>query len=275
MDQMCQCCTAYPYYYVDKYRCEAEEGNPDPVHAHPFEGQTQVMTEHSSPRCFTALHGPTFSTVNKPRKSVTFKRTTTVRTYSWRHGQGVTKEEKSRLYYSKEELNIFKLEAKAICTLSQELPMRSNSGTLFDEEPGGLMIGMDARDGSVDSLRGLELTFYPKRMQNKLLAQKTLLKYQVFLNSKLGMTEERRRLALAMASTKLNMWSSLVAAETARLDSLRAHDGDYLIPTEYAKPVTMIPPFSFYKQKRRGSRSVTPDAAGGAIPKSKRRKVDH
>ena len=88
----------------------------------------------------------------------------------------------------------------------------------------------------VDTLRGLELIMYPKRKQNKILAQRSLLKYQQLLKSKPHLSTEREE-ALAIASTKLNLWSTMVAIETARLDALRAYDGcDYLIPIE---PLTL------------------------------------
>jgi len=110
----------------------------------------------------------------------------------------------------------------------------------------------------VDTLRGLELIMYPKRKQNKILAQRSLLKYQQLLKSKPHLSTERREEAMAIASTKLNLWSTMVAIETARLDALRAYDGcDYLIPIE---PLTlakddesmlmkMKQPFSYYNKR--------------------------
>ena len=192
------------------------------------------------------------------------------------------------------------LEARAICTLTQELPEiqnrgtllteqdRRNSGTIFASRPTlhrrGSWLGLDEEEEDntpgtmIDTLRGLELIMYPKRKQNKLLAHRSLLKYQQLLNSKPNLGPERKVQLLAAASEKLNQWSSLVALETARLDALRAYDGDYLIPIEPLNP-NGIPPCRYYKTLqdkafekheqnqqtkrrfgRRGSRRVTFDA---------------
>ena len=70
------------------------------------------------------------------------------------------------------------------------------------------------------------------------------------------MSTERKHLAMAAASAKLNVWSSLVAIEIARLDVTRADEGDYLIPIDVPKPVANILPFPFYR-KGRGSGRVT------------------
>lgn len=231
----------------------------------------------------SSMHSTSFSSLkNSAKKKVHFKPTCTVRTHTC---SGVTKEEKLKLYYSKNDLKVMTLEAQAIILLSQELPDIHNSGTLITMERRDSMLGLD--DGSqdneaLDSLRGLELIMYPKRKKNKQLALKSLLKYQSFLNSKKPKVgAERKHLALASASTKLNRWSSLVALETARLDALRAFEGDYLIPITNQPEVDIISPFPFYKKshekkRRRGSRRVTPlpqDDGVGISQSFKRRKV--
>lgn len=208
------------------------------------------------------------------KRRVSFKPTATVRTYHSCHANGMTKEEKSKLYYSRQELKVFNLEAQAICILSQELPAIQNSGTfltLARESTGGVANDDDA----TDSLRGLELMMFPKRRHNKLLAQRAFLKYQTRLNSRPGITSERRHRALAAASAKLSLWSSLIALETARLDAVRAFDGDYMIhQINIPKPVAMISPFPYYKKRlRRDSRRITEDATDGTSPKRKRRQL--
>ena len=110
------------------------------------------------------------------------------------------------------------------------------------------MIVIDNDNDDIDSLRGLELLMYPKRKQNKLLAQRSLVKYQILLNSKPNITTERKHLALAAASTKLNVWSSLVDVETARLYVIRPCEGDYLIPIDALKQVATISPFSVLQE---------------------------
>ena len=100
----------------------------------------------------------------------------------------------------------------------------------------------------LDSIRGLELILYTKRKQNKILANRSLLKYQQLLQSKDYLTTERKVQALAVASVKLTTWSRLVALETARLDALRAYDSDYLIPIEPLEGEDTIMPFPYYKK---------------------------
>ena len=100
----------------------------------------------------------------------------------------------------------------------------------------------------LDSIRGLELILYTKRKQNKILANRSLLKYQQLLQSKDYLTTERKVQALAVASVKLTTWSKLVALETARLDALRAYDSDYLIPIEPLEGEDTIMPFPYYKK---------------------------
>ena len=100
----------------------------------------------------------------------------------------------------------------------------------------------------LDSIRGLELILYTKRKQNKILANRSLLKYQQLLQSKDYLTTERKVQALAVASVKLTTWSKLVALETARLDALRAYGSDYLIPIEPLEGEDTIMPFPYHKK---------------------------
>lgn len=206
------------------------------------------------------------------KKKVTFKPTATVRTYSRDNG-GVTEDQKSTLYYSKNELNIFHLEVKAIYTLSQGLPHVRNSGALL-ETARDSTIPARGDDDEVDSLRGVEMLLFPLRMRNKLLARKSLLKYQAMLNSKPGVGGEQKRAALAAASARLSRWSSLVAAETARLDSVRAHGGDDGIPID---PLGIFygAPFPFHEGRRRQrGLGQTKSDADGSRRQSKRRKTE-
>mmetsp|Transcript_26930 Transcript_26930/g.57752 ORF Transcript_26930/g.57752 Transcript_26930/m.57752 type:complete len:270 (-) Transcript_26930:115-924(-) len=257
-----------PYsYYVGQHQGQATVPmSLPPSHANAYQGRDMERSPTSVTHCTS------FSSVKPTKKSVTFKPTCTVGTHT---RKGMTKEEKSRLYYSKQELEIFNLEAHAICTLSIELPdIFRNTGPLLSMERQESMLGLDDNIiTTMDTLRGLELIMYPKRKQNKLIAQRSLLKYQTLLNSKPNVSGERKHLALAAASAKLNMWSSLVALETARLDVLRAYEGKYMLPI--APPVTIISPFPFYKkrrQQRRGSMRITYD--GDDISQhAKRRKV--
>jgi len=223
----------------------------------------------------TADRPTSSSNAAKAERGVTFKATATVRTYSSSNGS-TTQEEKSKLHYSKQELNIFVLEAKVICSLSQGLPHIPNSGTLLDVALDSMIpLGInndDDDDDATESLRGLELLMYPKRKQNKLIAHKTVLKYQALLNSKPHVDGEQKYLALAAASAKLNLWSTLVAVETARRDSVRAYERDYRIWIEAPGPLSAKSPFSLYIKRRR-SIDVLVDV-DGANQQSKRRKTE-
>lgn len=173
-------------------------------------------------------------------KSVSFKPTCTVRIFHC--GRGIpdtTADEKSKLYYSRHDLKIFHLEANALCVLSRALPGIANTGShhLLDRRD-SIIISKKSPGGAVvlakDTPRGLELNMYPTRHRTKIIANKSLLKYQrLLLDKKPNMNSETRLLALANASRKLTAWSRLVAIETARWDASRAYDSDgYDIPID-------------------------------------------
>ena len=92
-------------------RANAEWSSPL-SHANTYQGE--AMEQYCPPSQLTV-----FSTVEQTKKIVTFKPTATVQTYSSGNGN-MTKEEKSKLYYSKHESNIFNLEVNAIDTLFQD-----------------------------------------------------------------------------------------------------------------------------------------------------------
>jgi hypothetical protein len=176
---------------------------------------------------------------------VSFKPTCTVRiTYVC---EDSTADDKSRLFYSRHELDMMKLEANALCILSRALPVAAASaGThLLDRRDSILM---RTRAVATDTPRGLELTMYPERKRIKLIALQSLLRYQVLLDTKPNLCSEDRQFALAGASMRLTAWSTLVAMETARWDALRAYDSDgYQIPV-VDEPVVISSPFSISKK---------------------------
>ena len=299
------------YQLYSSYRIGPSHQGQQQHHSPPPQFRPAVLTPPPVPRACSAsyYHGRHIERTPSPyvqrfpnnKKKVTFKPTCTVRTHTEVKGP-LTKDELSMLYYSRRELQIMNLEARAICTLTQELPEIQNRGTLLTEQDRrysgtvmaasrpklhrrGSWLGLDEEGEDnhtpgtmIDTLRGLELIMYPKRKQNKLLAHRSLLKYQQQLKSKPNFSSAQKVQALAVASEKLNLWSSLVALETARLDALRAYDGDYLIPIEPLNP-NGIPPCRYHKNLqdkvfekhdqnqqikrqfgRRGSRRVTFDA---------------
>ena len=199
---------------------------------------------------------------NSTKKTVSFKPTCTVRiTHVC---EDSTADDKSRLYYSRHELDMMKLEANALCILSRALPVAAASaGTHLLDRRDSILTR--TRAVATDTPRGLELTMYPARKRIKLIAMQSLLRYQVLLDTKPNLGSDDRQLALAGASTRLTAWSTLVAMETARWDALRAYDSDgYPIPV-VSEPVIITSPFPFYMKRR-----ITPDDEAGA----KRRKID-
>mmetsp|Transcript_12171 Transcript_12171/g.18780 ORF Transcript_12171/g.18780 Transcript_12171/m.18780 type:complete len:266 (-) Transcript_12171:141-938(-) len=155
----------------------------------------------------------------------------------------ITKEEKSELYYTKDDYNMAILEVNAIA-LTHQLPHVSEEDT---SKRSNCMVVAEA-DGF---LRGIELLIYPQRFQNKLVARRALIKYQTHLETNCkDVTLEQKAKAMRMASEKLSAWSQLVAQETARLDSVRAYDANYLIPLNDATvKFSSYPDVSFTKRE--------------------------
>lgn len=184
---------------------------------------------------------------------------------------------KAVLYYTKSELSAMHLETKVSCTLSKALL-----------SPEQYQLAKAARLDTIfapPSLRGLELMIYPTRRKNKYLAIRSILKYQAMLNSKTNrsattkeeendvLSVETKQLALATASAKLTAWSSLVAAETGRLDALAAYDEAledcyhyYLVPKNKEEAIVEAvaqssrAPFLVHKK------DTTPDYAAPPLP---------
>eukprot|EP00986_Skeletonema_menzelii_P012869 scaffold7268_cov159-Skeletonema_menzelii.AAC.2 len=100
-------------------------------------------------------------------------------------------------------------------------------------------------------LRGIEMLIYPQRSQNKLIARRALIKYQTYLQTqRTDITAEQKASAMRTASEKLSKWSHLVAQETARLDSLRAYDAEYLIPLDDQRVEFSTSPEHMFKKTR-------------------------
>ena len=159
----------------------------------------------------------------------------------------LTTEEKSGLYLTRDEFDKTILEVDAIALSNQVKNCGQNNNDMLDKEPDGL-------------LRGIESRAYPQRLQNRLMARRALLKFQAYLqNKKKGSTPEQKAEALRKASEKLSTRSQFIAVETARFDSLRAYDADYLIPLDH-KPLQMSHNLDLASRKRR--REEVQDVAG-------------
>jgi len=162
----------------------------------------------------------------------------------------MTREEKSRSYYTKAELNTFSLEAEAIRTLSTDLSYQSFTCTQHALQE-DYLLGLEADP----ALRGLELYLCPIRVRNKGLVRKALLKCHRNLKVSPNKSAKEQLQTLASASVKFSQWSRQIALETARLDSLRACEvDDYAVPVN--EPID-IAPFPATTRRRR----VTCDAS--------------
>jgi hypothetical protein len=204
----------------------------------------------------------------KAKKRVTLK--TTVLVHEIDANKAMSNEEKSELYYTKDDLILTNLEVKAICALSNQLPQPPSTSNCVDDQnnDSNCVLAVET-DGF---LRGLEYHIYPQRFRNKMLTRRALLKYQTHLQMKYpDITPDQKAKAMRTASEKLSAWSYLAAQETARLDSLRAYDGDYLIPLD-DNPLMCSSPFPdiAVKPKRKGSfmevRRVTPNDFSPPLP---------
>ena len=180
----------------------------------------------------------------------------------------------SALYYSKQEHNRFKRGIKALCIAAKERPQVRSSGALLPLSHDTMPV-LDRDGEAAESLRGLEHWLFCTRAQNTRLAQRSLLKYQALLQSEPGMTRERQRLALAIASAKINAWSAAVAAETARRDAMRACEGEYAIPTDARSVADMDAlPFLFEKIRQQRCPGSGQDHLECASQRTKRRKIE-
>lgn len=176
----------------------------------------------------------------------------------------LTPEEHSRSHYSRDEMDAFSLEVKAISrtTLSDCCSVHACEGDC--------LVGLEADP----ALRGIAHYLCPNRVRNKYLVRKALLKYQRSLNAvqhpSSGKTNVEKLHSLASASAKLSHWSRMVAMETARLDSLRAYDVDYMIPI--GEPV-VISQFPISIPTKRVRRVTCEDEEVDNQPQAKQRRL--
>jgi len=176
-----------------------------------------------------------FKSISSSKKRVTMNSTVSVHEFS---DESMTKEEKSDLYFTKDDYNMTILEVKAIALTHQQPQVSDNINS------NNCLVAAEA-DGF---LRGIESHLYPQRFQNRLVARRALIKYQTHLRTNcIGITPDQQAKAMRIASEKLSAWSQLVAQETARLDSIRA---DYLIPLEGGLvEFSSYPDFTFQRRE--------------------------
>lgn len=170
---------------------------------------------------------PATTTTPKAKKRVQLHPIVLVQEYG---SEPLTREEKAELYYSKNDIYNFMRENKEIALSHNEFTQKMYSRDCTGEQDDNRSNLAAEGDGF---LRGIEMLIYPQRSQNKFIARKALMKYQTYLKTKrTDITIEQKAKAMRSASEKLSKWSHLVAQETARLDSLRAYDAEYLIPLD-------------------------------------------
>lgn len=198
--------------------------------------------------------------------SVTFAPTITVQPID---KLATTTEEKANLYYSKADMATFNQEVKAIRSIvkkqaqhliTTDKDANASSASTSATATGGIILSPQRLEAD-PALRGLELHLLSTRVKNKILAQKALLKYQKGLaascnNSNSHSTsksDEERAQCLAAASQRLTAWSTQVALETARFDSLQAFDEEeYNIPLcECSVAISRFPILAKQSIKRR------------------------
>ena len=217
------------------------------------EGSNKVQTNQCTPR--------------SSARKVAFDLTANVRTYS-------VSPDASASHYTGQELYGFKHGARALCLVASELPHIQHAGALLPLTSDAAGAPGDTHDA--ESLRGLEHWLFDGRARHRRLARRSTLQFQTFLTSRPGMTREYRRLALALASAKINAWSGAVAVETARRDALRVREGGcpIAIDARSGGNTTALP---FLVEKIRQQRCPGPEQGKsdihGANFVSKRRKL--
>lgn len=152
---------------------------------------------HKTQHLETLHHNPrhryaTSPTSRQMNKRVTFEPIVMVYPIDCR----LSAEEQSRSFYSKNELDVLSLEAKAI--------------SAFSTRQLRLLMGQ--------SLLGLEMRTCPNQVRTKVFARRVLLHYQQNLVSNASKTSEEKLMSLAAASAKLSRGSKLLAIERARQD---------------------------------------------------------
>lgn len=121
--------------------------------------------------------------------------------------------------------------------------------------------------------RGMELYLCPHRARNKIVANKTILKYGRHLRRS-NKTEEEQAQSLALCSSKLTKWAAQVAVRSARHDALAAYSADYLIPIDEPVEVEEFIGVRTKRERRESRRVTVDDEEEEFVPAFKRRRVE-
>jgi hypothetical protein len=177
-------------------------------------GMTYNPYQRSPAMVVGPVHLPKQASAKQSKRILSFRPTVTVYPVE---KLASNNEDKSRLYLSKEDMDEISIQNRAI-QLSSKTTHNSSEYC---------KIGLHADP----ALRGTELFLFPTRVSNKLIIRRTVLKYHRKLNANPNMSDEEKLLSLALVSTKLSQWPTLVALDAAGHDSLQAYGGDDLIDT--------------------------------------------
>ena len=171
--------------------------------------------EGSAARVAVPVHLPQQSTAEQPKRNVSFRPTVTVHPVEKLLANN--EEDTSRLYLSKEEMNEIANKNRSIQLSSKVTHTSFEHGT----------VGLHADP----ALRGPEVLLCQTRVSSKLIIRRVLKYQQRKLNAKPTKSNEENFISLAALSAKLSQWSTLVALEAARRNSLQAYACDELILT--------------------------------------------
>jgi hypothetical protein len=190
------------------------------IYQHPTTDSRGASVQNSA---FRTTHPNAFT------KKVVFRETVRVQPISQKSSE-MSPNEKSKLYYSKDDMQVFQAESKEVC---KEAAKRARSLSVSDaslstKEHFSSMLESDSR------LRGLECHVCPIRKGNRAKVNEAVLACQKELNSFAGvLSPEQRQDVLANAYSSLTSCSQMLAYLVAKSDEIQARQqsGDSEINT--------------------------------------------
>lgn len=173
---------------------------------------------------------PESSIAEKPKRTVSFRPTVTVHPVE---KLSSNQDYRSRLYLSRKDMSEITINNKAILSSSKKT---RGCDALYNCAEHGIS-GLQADP----ALRGLELSLCPTRVRNVLITTRTIIKYHRKLNADPTKSVEEKLLSLAAVSSKMSQWSTLIALETARHDSLQVYRENDSILINKSEDISLPP----------------------------------
>jgi hypothetical protein len=167
----------------------------------------------------TALHPPLL--YHKPiMKKVSFKPSVRVQPIREKSST-MTPEEKSKAYYSQNDMKRFQAEGGKLCKSAalQAKKLSMINPALSTKQHFSSLIESDTR------LRGLEAHVCPTRTNNRSMVNKAVLAYNRQLMTSL-LSRKEREAALAEVYSSLSSFSKVLAVMTAKTDMAQAYEED-------------------------------------------------